>query len=137
MHSTNSSYRVFCRFCVRCLLLAALTGTLLTLGACAAWLPEAHKLDITQGNAIKPSQRQALRLGMPKAEVRALLGIPVLQDPFHDQRWDYIFRYLPGNAAPQQSRLTLFFEDDVLVRIDDSDYIDPDTILPPPTIEHD
>ncbi len=105
------------------------------LTACASWLPEAHKLDITQGNAITPKQLEQLKVGMPKADVRALLGVAVLQDPFHDQRWDYIFRYIPGKAPAKQSRLTLFFKDDVLVRIDDSDYIDPDTILPPPSID--
>ncbi len=133
MTRTNVSYRFLHLFWVR--ILPALLA--LSLAACSSWLPEAHKLDITQGNAIKPDQVKMLRAGMPKAEVRALLGIPVLQDPFHDQRWDYIFRYLPGNKPPKQSRLTLYFVNDVLVEIDDSDYIDPDTILPPPTIEHD
>ncbi len=133
MNRTNPSYRFLNLFWIR--ILPALLA--LSLAACGSWLPEAHKLDITQGNAIKPEQVKMLHPGMPKAEVRALLGIPVLQDPFHDQRWDYIFRYLPGKEATRQSRLTLYFEDDVLVEIDDSDYVDPDTILPPPTIEHD
>ncbi len=133
MNVSLASYRFFPHFCARIGILLITLG----LSACANWLPEAHKLDITQGNAIKPSQVKALKTGMPKAKVRALLGIPVLQDPFHDQRWDYIFRYLPGDAPARQSRLTLFFDDDVLMRIDDSEYIDPDTILPPPKIEHD
>jgi outer membrane protein assembly factor BamE len=129
--STTQSYRFFRPICAR----ISLTVLVLSLFACASWLPEAHKLKITQGNAVKPSQLSQLKPGMPKAEVRALLGVPVLQDPFHEQRWDYIFRYLPGKKAPQQSRLTLHFEEDVLVKIDDSDYVDPDKILPPPTLE--
>ena len=128
---TTQSYRFLEHFCARISLLILA----LAISACASWLPEAHKLKITQGNVIKPSQVSALKTGMPKAEVRALLGVPVLEDPFHDQRWDYIFRYLPGKVAPTQSRLTLHFEDDILVKIDDSDYLDPDKILPPPTWE--
>ena len=109
--------------------------TMLAGHGCASWLPEAHKLDIVQGNTITPEQVSWLQPGIPKADVRAALGAPVLQDPFHDQRWDYIFRHLPGNDDPQQSRLTLYFEDDVLIKIDDSEYIDPDLILPPPDFE--
>lgn len=129
---TIQSYRVFTLFCGYIFLAFCLIASI----SCASWLPEAHKLEITQGNVITPDQVKQLQPGMPKADVRTLLGIPVLQDPFHDQRWDYIFRYLPGNEASQQSRLTLHFENDVLERIDDSDYIDPDTILPPPTIDN-
>lgn len=131
--STRLSYRFFTRNGVGLFTLFVL----LSLSACASWLPEAHKLDITQGNALKPELVEQLHAGMPKADVRALLGVPVLQDPFHDQRWDYIFRYLPGKDEAKQSRLTLFFKDDLLQRIDDSEYIDPDKILPPPTIETD
>lgn len=141
MNTPHSSYRFLSRICARILPLttamAIAMATALSQVACSSWLPEAHKLEFTQGNAIKPEQVKALRPGMPKAEVRALLGLPVLQDPFHNQRWDYIFRYLPGKAEARQSRLTLYFDNDVLREIDDSDYIDPDTILPPPTIEHD
>ena len=114
-----------------------LVTAMIQVSACSSWLPDPYRLEFVQGNAITPEQVEQLREGMPKARVRTLLGLPVLQDPFHDQRWDYIFRYLPDGDNAQQSRLTLFFDDDILVRIDQSEYRDPETILPPPKIEKD
>ena len=108
----------------------------LLLTACTQWLPDAHKLDITQGNVITPDQVNALNVGMPKAEIRRLLGEPVLQDPFNNQRWDYILRYSPSEGETRQSRLTLHFADDLLRDVDDSQYVEPETLLPPPSLEN-
>ena len=130
--SITPSYRFLNAFSVRFTTAAII---LLALSACSSWLPDAHKLDITQGNVIQPEQLAELSPGQPKAVVRRLLGEPVLQDPFHDQRWDYILRHLPGDEAVEQSRLTLYFENDILTRIDDSLYRDPDSMLPPPVEE--
>jgi len=95
------------------------------LSACADWLPEAHKLDLQQGNTIKLAQLEAISIGMPKSEVRRILGSPMLSDPFHNQRWDYIYRFIPNKGFERKSLLTLYFEDDVLVKIDDSKYVEP------------
>ena len=95
------------------------------LSACAEWLPEAHKLDLQQGNTVKLAQLEAISIGMPKSEVRKIMGSPMLSDPFHNQRWDYIYRFIPNKGFERKSLLTLYFKDDVLVRIDDSKYIEP------------
>jgi len=95
------------------------------LSGCAEWLPEAHKLDLQQGNTIKREQLKQLQTGMTKTQVRAILGDPMLADPFHNQRWDYIYRYIPGQGFERKSRLTLFFENDILTTIDDSEYVEP------------
>jgi len=97
----------------------------LALNACAEWLPEAHKLDLQQGNSVKLEQLEAISIGMTKTEVRKIMGSPMLSDPFHDQRWDYIYRFIPNKGFERKSLLTLYFEDDVLVKIDDSEYIEP------------
>jgi outer membrane protein assembly factor BamE len=95
------------------------------LSACTAWLPEAHKLDLQQGNTVKLAQLEAIEIGMSKIEVRKIMGDPMLSDPFHNQRWDYIYRYLPRNGFERKSLLTLYFEDEKLIKIDDSQYIEP------------
>jgi outer membrane protein assembly factor BamE len=97
----------------------------LALNACAEWLPEAHKLDLQQGNTVKLEQLEAISIGMTKTEVRKIMGSPMLSDPFHNQRWDYIYRFIPNKGFVRKSLLTLYFEDDVLVKIDDSEYIEP------------
>ena len=95
------------------------------LSSCAAWLPEAHKIDLQQGNTVKLEQLESIEIGMTKPEVRKIMGSPMLSDPFHNQRWDYIYRFIPNKGFERKSLLTLYFEDDVLVKIDDSQYIEP------------
>ena len=96
-----------------------------SLNACADWLPEAHKLDLQQGNTVKLEQLESIAIGMTKSEVRKIMGSPMLSDPFHNQRWDYIYRFIPNKGFERKSLLTLYFEDDLLVRIDDSEYVEP------------
>ncbi len=105
--------------------IALIASCVAAISGCAEWLPEAHKLDLQQGNTIKLAQLEAISIGMPKSEVRKILGSPMLSDPFHNQRWDYIYRFIPNKGFERKSLLTLYFEDDVLVRIDDSKYVEP------------
>ena len=58
----------------------ALLALMLLLNACASWLPEAHHIEIQQGNVIKQAERDALRTGMTKKEVQDLLGKAILRD---------------------------------------------------------
>ena len=105
-------------------ILFALCASLL-LSACASWLPEPHKLDLQQGNTVKLAQLESIEIGMTKSEVRKIMGSPMLSDPFHQQRWDYLYRFIPNKGFERKSLLTLYFEDDVLVKIDDSQYVEP------------
>ena len=94
----------------------------ITLCGCESLLPEPHKIDIQQGNQVKHEDIEKLYTGMSRKEVRDLLGKPLIADPFHPDRWDYVYRLQPGNGSLEKSRLTLFFKDDQLIRIDDQDY---------------
>ena len=95
------------------------------LTSCAGWLPDAHRLDIQQGNTVKLEQLEGIEIGMTKSDVRKIMGSPMLSDPFHDQRWDYIYRFVPNKGFERKSLLTLYFENDMLIRIDDSQYVEP------------
>lgn len=111
---------------IHCLILVLLS--VFVVSACESWLPDAHRPDYTLGNVIKPDALEKIQLGMKKSEITPILGSPMLTDPFHANRWDYIYRYLPRGRTSEvliESRVTLFFEDDVLVKIDDTDYVEP------------
>jgi outer membrane protein assembly factor BamE len=72
--------------------------------------------EVVQGNVITREQREQLRPGMTRAEVRDLMGAPLATSLFHDQRWDYAFT-LQRRGQPKQSyRLTLVFQNDMLMR---------------------
>lgn len=83
-----------------------------------------HKIDIQQGNLITKEAFAAVRVGMTKAEVRTALGTPLLQDVFHANRWDYYFSHAQyGGFAKlkrvnEERRITFFFENDRLARIE-------------------
>lgn len=76
-----------------------------------------YKIDIVQGNFVSREQRQALKPGMGRNQVRDILGTPLLTDVFHAQRWDYVFTFKRQGQPEQARRVTVFFEGDVLARI--------------------
>ena len=79
-----------------------------------------HKIEIRQGNMVTPEMREKLKTGMSRLQVRSLLGTPLVNDPFHASRWDYVYRVEQSGKVIEQQRLTLYFDDDRLARIDKS-----------------
>ncbi len=98
-----------------------LAGLIAVPGACS-WLPEPHKLDIEQGNAITQEEFESLYTGMTQVEVLEAVGAPLIKDPFHGYRWDYVYRLKPGKGRERHSQFTLFFRDGILVKIDGENY---------------
>lgn len=78
-----------------------------------------YKMDIRQGNYVTPEMREKLKLGMSKQQVRYVLGTPMVSDAFHGNRWDYIYSLEQRGEVVEKQRLTLYFEGDNLVRMDD------------------
>jgi len=77
-----------------------------------------YRIDIQQGNYISSEMVAQLRPGMSKEQVRLTLGTPLLTDIFHADRWDYVYWYEKAGAKPEQRKLTVFFEDGKLARLD-------------------
>ncbi len=90
------------RFVLAALVLAALSGCGLV-----------YRIDIQQGNYVTDDLAAKLHQGMTKAEVRQLLGTPLLNDAFHTDRWDYYFANKHGaRGSDTPSRLTIWFENE-------------------------
>jgi len=79
-----------------------------------------HKLDVQQGNVIDEEKVNSLEIGMNRRQVRFILGTPLLATPFEPNRWDYVYEFKSGRDAKEREfqRVTVFFEDDTLVRIE-------------------
>ena len=73
-----------------------------------------YKIDVQQGNFVTQDLVDKLKPGMTRAEVKQLLGTPLLTDVFHNDRWDYYFSNLKGGKAENRSTLTIYFKDDKL-----------------------
>ena len=78
-----------------------------------------YKMDIRQGNFVTADMREKLKLGMTRQQVRYVLGTPMVSDPFHDNRWDYVYLLEHRGKLTEQQRLTLYFDGDTLVSVDD------------------
>ena len=101
---------------------SVLAAAMLLLSACELGLIEPYKLTIEQGNAVTQEEFESLYTGMTQEEVMKAIGAPMLQDPFHADRWDYYYRLKPGKGRERNSHFTLYFRGEVLVKIDGEHY---------------
>lgn len=86
-----------------------------------------YRVDVQQGNFVSREMVEQLREGMQRPEgvtreqVRFVLGTPLLTDVFHANRWDYVFRLQKRNGEVISSRVTVFFDNNRLARIEGGD----------------
>jgi len=106
-------------------LLAVVVGASLSLGACTSVTDRTrsmldsvtpYKVEVVQGNFVSKEQVEALKPGMSRQQVREILGTSLLTDVFHSNRWDYVFTIRRQGVEPQQRRLTLYFNGELLER---------------------
>ena len=103
---------------MRKLLISFIAIASLTLSGCSIDMLTVYKIDVQQGNALDQEDIDRVSEGMNKRQVEFLLGQPLLSDPFRRDRWDYVFYFKPGYGDPHKARLTLWFEGDQLVRME-------------------
>ena len=86
-----------------------------------------YRANIAQGNLIKEEDLDQVELGMTKNQVRFLLGTPLIDDPFHAQRWDYVYFLRIGRQDPRFKRwVTIVFDDDTVSEIRRDQELNPD-----------
>ncbi len=104
----------------RTLVITAL-ASLALLGGCGNFgsmdFPGVYKISIPQGNIITQDMVDQLRPGMTKRQVIFVMGTPLVRDPYHQDRWDYVYNFQPGGGERGQERLSVVFEDDQLVSL--------------------
>ena len=50
-----------------------------------------YRDDVHQGNLVTSEMVLQLEKGMTDAQVQFLLGVPLVRDQFHANRWDYVY----------------------------------------------
>ncbi len=100
---------------MRKLLISFLVGATTLLPACSL-----YRIDVQQGNTLDTKVIAHLKEGMTRRQVQFLMGTPLIQDPFHKNRWDYVYTFKPGGGKLTRQHLTIFFEGDKVARIDKS-----------------
>jgi outer membrane protein assembly factor BamE len=77
-----------------------------------------YRMEVVQGNFVSKEQAAALKPGMARAQVRDILGTPLLTSVFHGDRWDYVFTIRRQGATSQVRHLSVFFKGDTLDRFE-------------------
>lgn len=77
-----------------------------------------YKVDVNQGNLVEKDMVESLKPGMTKRQVALVMGTPSVQSPFDQDRWDYAASISRRGATPEVKNLVLFFDDNLLVRIE-------------------
>ena len=80
-----------------------------------------YRIEIVQGNVVTSEQAARVRPGLTRAQVRDILGTPLLADPFHADRWDYIFTIRRDGMPNQRRSVVVWFEGDALKAIEAPD----------------
>lgn len=111
----------------RSLLAPVAVLSLLALSACGTrWSsPETlfgviqpYHIDVVQGNVVTQEVMAQIQPGLGRSQVREILGSPLLADPFHADRWDYVFTIHRQGVPDQQRRVTVFFKGDAVERFE-------------------
>lgn len=91
-----------------------LVSGVLLLTACGSYSPlnwlTPHTIGVQQGNYVTQDVVDKLQPGMTQAQVRFLLGTPLMADMFHSNRWDYVYTLRDGDTLTQSRRLTVYFD---------------------------
>ena len=97
---------------MRTLVISILAATVLA--GCSSWDPLAYihpyHIPIQQGNVVTQSMLDQLKPGMTEAQVRFVLGTPLIVDPFHKDRWDYPYMLNKNGRLVAKRHITVFFE---------------------------
>ena len=81
-------------------------------------LVKPYKIDVVQGNVVTQEVLGLVQPGLGRMQVRELLGTPLLADPFHADRWDYVFTIRRQGVPDQKRTVTVFFDGDVVKKLD-------------------
>ncbi|TAK76446.1 MAG: outer membrane protein assembly factor BamE [Gammaproteobacteria bacterium] len=79
----------------------------LTLSGCSLF--RIHKMDIQQGNIIKQDEVKQLHTGMTQAQVKDIMGTPVLMNIFTPDRVDYVYTFKKGYGDMMEKQVTCHF----------------------------
>ena len=77
-----------------------------------------YRIEIVQGNVVTREQASRVRPGMTRAQVRDVLGTPLISDAFHSDRWDYLFTLRRQGLETQRRSVVVWFEGDALKSIE-------------------
>ncbi len=81
---------------------------------------------MSQGNLLKQEDVDQVEAGMTRPQVRFLLGTPMIDDPFHEDRWDYVYYLKIGRDDATFKRwISITFENDRVIDVKEDQELGP------------
>ncbi|MCL4104333.1 UNVERIFIED_CONTAM: hypothetical protein GTU68_047295 [Idotea baltica] len=80
--------------------------------------PGVYKINVDQGNILTSEKVEQLEIGMSRRQVRFIMGTPLVEDSFNQDRWDYKRVVRNGTELLLDQGLTLHFDGDTLTSIE-------------------
>ena len=74
-----------------------------------------YKVPITQGNIFEDKDIEKLQVGQSMDQVKFILGSPMIRDPFHSNRWDYLNLITIGDEKIIEKKLVVIFDNENLL----------------------
>jgi outer membrane protein assembly factor BamE len=92
---------------------ALLCGAIMLTG-CSSWV---YRIDIPQGNYVEQQRVDKLRVAMTREQVQYILGSPVADSLFSDDKWYYVYTLAKNKSKDHRSELVIYFKDDKVTDI--------------------
>ncbi|MEE4249851.1 MAG: outer membrane protein assembly factor BamE [Alcanivoracaceae bacterium] len=93
------------------LLISVLIVSALTTACSTVRFPGVYRIDIPQGNFVTEDMVDQLSPGMSPEQVRYVMGMPTLIDPFTPDTWFYLMRLQPGKGDIVEQQIVVHFRD--------------------------
>ncbi len=84
--------------------------SILSLSGCA--FPGVYKINVQQGNIVTNEELSELSEGMPKNQVRAILGTPLVLNPVDPSKDYYVYTFQRRGGDIEEQRIIVHYDDD-------------------------
>jgi outer membrane protein assembly factor BamE len=85
-----------------------------------------YRMPIQQGNHLDATTISQVKPGMTRAQVRYLLGTPMVPGGFSNERWDYdYYLKLRRMQSPYRTHATVYFKNDLVDHVNSDVKGDP------------
>lgn len=86
-----------------------------------------YQAALSQGNLLDQEDIDTVEVGMTRSQVRFLLGTPMIDDPFHENRWDYVYFLRIGKEDATFKRwISIIFDGETVTEIIADQELNPD-----------
>jgi outer membrane protein assembly factor BamE len=86
-----------------------------------------YQAALSQGNLLEQEDVDQVTLGMTRGQIRFLLGTPMIDDPFHENRWDYVYYLRVGRDKAIFKRwISIYFVNDNVSEVISDQELRPD-----------